>query len=81
MFSVTIEELKANAGDKLENPRTNAVFKGKVVESHGKRAGKVAFLRDDDDVTKRVKLLAEEASGLTMKTSEFLQVGPCTGDG
>ena len=77
MFSVTIEELKATAANKLENPKTNAVFKGKVVESRGKRAGKVAFLGASDDVTVRVKILAEEASGLTMETSELLQVeGP-----
>ena len=46
MFSVTIEELKATAANKLENPKTNAVF----------------------------KILAEEASGLTMENSELLQV-------
>ena len=58
-------------------PKANAVFKGKVVESRGKRAGKVAFLGATDDVTARVKILAEEASGLTMETSELLQVeGP-----
>jgi len=39
-------ELMKSATDKLENSKTNAVTKGKVVQSQGKRAGKVAFINE-----------------------------------
>ena len=62
------------SADKLENPKTNAVMKGKIVESDGKRSGKVAFLAEPGKLGQELGRVVNEATGLSMEMAEMTQV-------
>jgi hypothetical protein len=62
------------ATDRLENPKTNAIMRGKIVESDGKRSGKVAFLSGSGKIVRELGRVVNEATGLSMEMAEIPQV-------
>jgi len=63
------------ATNKLENPKTHAVMKGKVIESNGKRAGKVAFMNEPQhQIIQKLGKISAEATDLSMEMAEMPQV-------
>ena len=48
--------------------------RGKVVESQGKRSGKVAFLSDSEEIVEKMKRISAEVTSLSVDFAEIPQV-------